>query len=140
PLIWLADPLLPMLRGLPRIVRSQLAVPIMRAPLARDVFALLTHPLAAWPLFVAAVWIWHAPRGYELALRDPNWHIVEHATFLGASLLFWYPVVQPYPSRPRWSRWLILPYLIFADVQNTALSAWLAFSSVPIYRHYTEVP
>jgi len=140
PLVWLSNPLLPMLRGLPRVIRSWIAIPVLRAPLARDAFAMLTHPLVAWPIFAAAVWLWHAPVSYERALRDPSWHVAEHATFLAASLLFWYPVVQPYPSRPRWSRWLILPYLVFADVQNTVLSAWLAFATEPIYRHYSEVP
>ena len=44
-------------------------------------------------------------------------------------------------SKPAaWSRWIVLPYLILADVQNTVLSAWLTFSAAPIYRHYTEVP
>jgi len=140
PLLWIGNPLLPVLRGLPRAVRTTVVFPILRAPLARDAFALLTHPLIAWPIFVAAVWIWHAPVGYELALRDPEWHVAEHATFFAASMLFWFPVIQPYPTRPQWSRWLVLPYLVFADVQNTVLSAWLAFASEPIYRHYTEGP
>ncbi len=140
PLVWLGKPLLPTLRGLPRVIRSGIALPILRAPLARDAFALLTHPLISWPIFAAAVWIWHAPVSYELALRDPTWHVAEHATFLAASMLFWFPVIQPYPSRPRWSRWLVLPYLVFADVQNTVLSAWLVFASEPIYQHYMEVP
>lgn len=140
PLVWLSDPLLPLQRGLPRVVRGEIAIPMLRAPLARDAFAVLTHPLVAGPIFVATVWIWHAPASYELALRDPTWHVVEHATFLAASLLFWYPVVRPYPSRPRWSRWLLLPYLVFVDVQNTVLSAWLSFAAEPIYQHYAEVP
>lgn len=140
PLVWLGNPLLPLLRGLPRVIRSGVALPILRAPLARDVFHALAHPLVAWPIFAGAVWIWHAPPSYQLALAEPTWHVIEHATFLAASLLFWYPVVQPYPSRPHWSRWLVLPYLVFADVQNTVLSAWLSFAAEPIYRHYTEVP
>jgi cytochrome c oxidase assembly factor CtaG/ferredoxin len=140
PLLWLSQPLLPILRGMPRALRSWIAIPVLQAPLARDAFAALTHPLIAGPVLVAVVWVWHAPRSYELALQDPTWHIVEHATFLAASLLFWFPVIQPYPSRLRWSRWLVLPYLVFADVQNTVLSAWLSFATEPIYRHYTEVP
>ena len=42
------------------------------AALARccaTLFARLTHPLVAWPLFVGATWLWHTPRGYELALE-----------------------------------------------------------------------
>ena len=59
---------------------------------------------------------------------------------MATALLFWYPVVRPYPSRPRWSRWLLLPYLLLADLQNTLLAAWLTFSSDVLYPHYTQVP
>ena len=77
---------------------------------------------------------------YELALRSDGWHYLQHACFLGTALLFWYPVVRPYPSRPRWSRWLLVPYLILADVQNTVLSALLTFSDRVLYPHYAAVP
>ena len=74
--------------------------------------------MAALPLFVATTWLWHVPPVYELALRSSGWHYLQHVCFLGAALLFWYPVVRPYPSRPRWSPWLLLPYLILADVSE----------------------
>src|SRR5262249_33460982 len=77
---------------------------------------------------------------YDLALCSPGWHYTQHACFLAAALLFWYPVVRPYPSRPRWSSWLLLPYLLFADLSNTALSAVLTFSERALYPHYAEAP
>ena len=77
---------------------------------------------------------------YELALRSARWHNVEHLCFLGTGLLFWYPVIRPYPSRPQWSIWLLFPYLILADVQNTVLSALLTFSDRLLYPHYAQVP
>ena len=63
-------------------------------------------------------------RCYELALRF-EWLALRATCLLlrARALVFWYPVVRPYPSRPRWSAWLLLPYLILADVQNTILSA-----------------
>ena len=46
------------------------------------------------------------PPLYELALRSPG---VARASstprFLAAGLLFWWPVVQPWPSRAAWPRW-----------------------------------
>ncbi len=140
PLIWIGAPLLPMLRGLPKPIRTVWIAPLVRSPLSRRLSAVLTDPLVAWPVFVAVIWLWHSPRGYELALDYRTWHIAEHASFLMAAMMFWYPVVLPYPARARHSRWIIFPYLILADVQNTLLSAWLAFAAEPIYVHYTEVP
>src|SRR5207249_4253672 len=55
-------------------------------------------------------------------------------------LLFWYPIVRPYPSKPQRSLWVLFPYLILADVQNTILSALLTFSNQVLYGYYLEVP
>lgn len=140
PLIWLGAPLLPLLRGLPRDIRRTWFGPLLRSPALRQLGARLTHPLVALPLFTAVTWLWHLPRVYDAALRLPWLHYLQHVSFLGVALLFWYPVVRPYPSRPRWSPWLLLPYLLLADVQNTVLSAMFTFSEQVLYVYYTEVP
>jgi cytochrome c oxidase assembly factor CtaG len=140
PLLWLGAPLFRLLRGLPQPVRTYWVAPLFRSPALRTLVARLTHPAVALPLFIATMWLWHAPAAYELALRSGGWHYLQHACFLAAGLLFWYPVVRPYPSHPRWSPWLLLPYLLLADVQNTALSALLTFSDRVLYPHYLQVP
>src|SRR5262249_25609376 len=136
----LGAPLSPLLRGLPQPVRAYWVAPLLSAPPLRRLFGRLTHPLTALVLFVAATWVWHAPPVYDLALRSGAWHYLEHACFLGTALVFWYPVVRPYPSRPRWSPWLLLPYLLLADLSNTALCAVLTFSDRVLYPYYAEVP
>jgi cytochrome c oxidase assembly factor CtaG len=140
PLLWLGAPLFPMLRGLSRPVRVFWVAPLLSAPPLRRLFGHLTHPLTALVLFVAATWLWHAPPVYDLALRSSGWHYLEHVCFLGTALLFWYPVVRPYPARPRWSPWLLLPVLLLADLANTALAALLTFSDRLLYPYYAEVP
>jgi len=140
PLLWLGAPLFPLLRGLPRPVRTYWVAPVLASPPLRRFFGRLTHPLAALPIFVAVTLVWHVPPVYELALRSNGWHCLQHVCFLCAGLLFWYPVVRPYPSRPRWSGWLLLPYLIVADLSNTVLSAVLTFSDRVLYPYYAEVP
>ena len=140
PLVWLSAPLFPMVRGLPAPVRTVWVAPLLRSRRLRRWFSRLTHPAAAWPIYVGVTWFWHAPRFYELALSGERWHFVEHAAFIATALLFWYPVVRPYPSRPAWSPWLLFPYLLLADVQNTVLAAWLTFSSRVIYPHYANGP
>jgi cytochrome c oxidase assembly factor CtaG/polyferredoxin len=140
PLIWLGAPMFPVLRGLPRSVRVFWIAPLLSSASLRRLFGRLTHPLTALPIFVAATWLWHFPPVYELAVRSSGWHYLQHVCFLGAALLFWYPVVRPYPSRPRWSPWLLLPYLILADLSNTILSVLLTFSNRVLYPYYAEVP
>jgi cytochrome c oxidase assembly factor CtaG len=140
PLLWLGAPLFPLLRGLPRPIRTYWVAPLFRSAFLRGLFSRLTHPAAALAVFTAASWGWHVPALYDLALRSPSWHYLQHTCFLGAGLLFWYPVVRPYPARPRWPLGLLFPYLILADLQNTLLSALLTFSDHVLYPYYTTVP
>jgi cytochrome c oxidase assembly factor CtaG/polyferredoxin len=140
PLFWLGSPLFPLLRGLPPSVRASWVAPLLRSRPLRRMFEYLTHPILALCVYVAATWLWHLPAAYELAVRSTGWHYLQHLCFLVAASLFWYPVVRPYPSRPRWSLWLLLPCLVLADLANTVLSALLIFSNRPLYPYYTEVP
>src|SRR4051812_26619629 len=117
PLLWLGCPLFPIVRGMPQPVRTYWVAPLLRSRRVRQSFARLVHPGLALPLFVGVTWLWHFPVAYEAALRSTRLHYLQHACFLGSALLFWYPAVRPYPSRPRWSLWLLFPYLILADVQ-----------------------
>ena len=119
PLLWLGAPLFPMIRGLPRPIRTYWLLPVLRSRSVRRFFGRLSHPAPALALYVLTTWLWHVPKVYEVALRSGGWHRLQHLCFLGSSLLFWYPVVRPYPSRPRWSTWLLFPYLLVADVSNT---------------------
>jgi cytochrome c oxidase assembly factor CtaG/ferredoxin len=140
PLLLLANPFLPLLSGVPRpIVREAIRPYLIWSP-AKRLGRWLTHPKVTWIVFVLITLGWHAPPLYELTLRSPSWHIVEHACFLGSGVLFWWPVIQPWPSRPHWPEWAMIPYLLFADVQNTVLAAFLTFSDRVVYPTYNLVP
>ncbi len=142
PLLLLGSPYVPILRGLPRaFVRDGLG-PFLAWPAARRLGRALTHPAAGLLAMAAAMWGWHVPAAYELALHSEVWHEVEHATFLGASTLFWWPVVRPWPSRPHWPEWSVPLYLLAGDLQNTILAAVLVFSERvgPLYPTYAAAP
>jgi cytochrome c oxidase assembly factor CtaG/ferredoxin len=140
PLLWLGWPLFPLLRGLPAPIRQVWAIPILRSGWLRGTCHYLTHPGPALAIFAAVTLVWHAPAVYDLAVRNPGWHIVQHGCFLIAGFLFWYPVIVPYPARPRYSPWLVVPMLLVADVLTTALSALLAFSDRALYAYYAALP
>ena len=116
------------------------AGPFLASPGLQRFGRKLTHPLVCWLAFTITSLTWHAPEFYELALRSPFWHEVEHLCFLGAALLFWWPVIQPWPSRAQWPRWAMIPYLFLADFQNTALAAFLIFCDRVIYPSYAAAP
>jgi cytochrome c oxidase assembly factor CtaG len=135
-LLLLGDPLLPLLRGLPGPVRRSLVAPLLRRRSLRAAAHALVHPLAALLVSSVIFWSWHLPALFQLALRLPPVHLVEHVSFFAAGLVFWYPVVQPWPSRPRWPSGAMIPYLLAADVQNTVLAAVLTFSDRVLYPFY----
>lgn len=140
PLLWLGAPFAPLLRGLPASWLRDGLGPFLAWPALRSAAHWLVHPVVAWLAFVVATWVWHAPALYELALRSSFWHEVEHLCFIGTGLLFWWPVIQPWPSRSVWPRVAMVPYLLLASLQTTAFSALFAFSERPIYSAYELAP
>jgi len=140
PLILLGAPLIPLVRGLPAFAAREFAGPFLNWRVALRVGNVLTNLWFALVLMGVVMFGWHTPRLYELALASSSWHEFEHACFFVASLIFWWPVVQPWPSRAHAPRWAIVPYLLIGDVQNTALSAILIFSDRVLYPSYAAMP
>src|SRR5262245_21982996 len=106
---------------------------LLRHPITRPRRARATVSLAAyWIPATATLIAWHIPAAFAVALRSPTWHAVEQASFLLAGLLFWWPVVQPWPS-PREPRWAIVLYLFLATLPCDILSGFLVFSDRVAY-------
>jgi cytochrome c oxidase assembly factor CtaG len=96
--------------------------------------------LVVCSLVAAAVLVvWHIPAAFDLGRSSELWHHIEHATFLAAGLLFWWPVI---PSSPAVSqqRWSLVLYLFAATLPCDALSAFLAFCGRVVYSSYLEAP
>lgn len=140
PLILLGAPLLPLLRGLPGwIVRNAVGPVLCWSPL-QALARFLTHPARCWLLATVALIAWHIPAAFELALRSDFWHDIEHACFFTTSLLFWWPVVRPFPSDARWPRWSIPLYLFLGTLPCGALGAFLVFCERVLYESYASSP
>ena len=140
PLILLGAPLIPLVRGLPVFAAREFAGPFLNWRIAKRIGSALTNLFVALVLMGVVMFGWHTPRLYEIALASSSWHEVEHACFFVASLIFWWPVVQPWPSRAQAPRWAVVPYLLIADLQNTILSAILVFSDRVLYPSYARMP
>jgi cytochrome c oxidase assembly factor CtaG len=140
PLLLLGEPLIPIVRGMPRFAAREFAGPLLNWRLAQQVGLAMTNPIVALILMGVVMLAWHVPALYEFALRSSAWHQVEHSCFFFASIIFWWPVVQPWPTRAQWPRWAMVPYLVIADLQNTVLSAVLVFSDKALYPSYAAGP
>ena len=72
PLILLGAPLIPMVRGLPIFAAREFAGPFVNWSVARKVGSTLTNPVFALLLMGVAMFAWHVPALYELALRSAD--------------------------------------------------------------------
>jgi cytochrome c oxidase assembly factor CtaG len=136
PLIVFGAPVVPLLRGLPRWVIRVPLRPVFASGVLPELEAFLTRPAVAWLLMNIAYIGWHIPVAYETALASEHWHNFEHACFFFTNVIFWWPIIHPWPSRHAPARWLLIPYLLLSDVVNTAISAFLCFAGRLVYPSY----
>jgi putative membrane protein len=134
----LAAPLL--LAGAPITLVLRVSGPVVRRRLLwflhSPVIRALSFPVVAWMLFAAVNWGWHFSALYDEALENVALHYVQHATFLGASLLFWWPIVGADPSPWRLPHPMRLLYLFLALPQNSFLGVALMSTGTVLYPHY----
>ncbi len=148
PLLLLANPFPTFLWALPSRLRAPLSAAFRRltAWLARDAFishSLLkaTAPSSAWAIYVLVFFAWHDGNAYSLALRFPTVHRLEHFTFVGAALLFWWHVTGAAPRfHPKPAQWLRVAYVLAMIPPNMLLGVALSFAATPIYRYYESIP
>ena len=97
-----------------------------------DIARLGTNPLVVLIVGALALWAWHMPSLYEAALAHEPVHVLEHASFLGAAMLFW-SVVFVSGSRRGAPRPVAILLVFASGVQSTALGAVLLFASTALY-------
>jgi putative membrane protein len=131
PLLLLAAPITLALRATtPAWRRRLLAVLHSRA------VRVLSFPVIAWGLFAAVNWGWHFSTLYDQALENDPLHYLQHATFLAAALLFWWPPLGVDPSPWRLPHPVRLLYLFLAMPQNSFLGVALLSAPTVLYPHY----
>jgi cytochrome c oxidase assembly factor CtaG len=141
PLLLLANPFPIALWGMPAGLRRTIGRLLTRKAPFRRVVRRLTAPWVAWALYVATLWIWHAPIAYNAALNDELIHDVEHITFFATALLFWWHVVGAAPrihGSPGYG--VRIGYVLAALVQNEVLAVSISLAHQPLYAYYMTVP
>ena len=112
PLILLGAPSITLLHGLPRPFVREALGPLMRARVVHRLGQICARPALCWLAASLVVLGWHVPAAFDLALRSHGWHEIEHTCFLTAGLLFWWPVIRPWPSLAGLPHWSVPLYLL----------------------------
>ena len=138
-LILLGEPLANVWHGLPRFGRIVFGR-LLRAPVLQRVGRILARPAFCWIVSALTLVAWHVPALLTMAQESQVWHSVELSSFLGAGLLFWWPVVQPWPSATTGQQWSTLLYLFLATLPCDVLAGFLVFSDRVAYPVYFSMP
>ncbi len=131
PFFALARPLPTMLWGLPQVLRVWIGSLVAQTS---AFWRAISAPLFATIAQAAALWIWHAPSLFDLALENEFWHAVQHVSFFVTALLFWAAMLDG--RRSIGTRALCL---FATSIVSGALGALMAFSESPWYEPYAQL-
>jgi len=136
PLMALSRPVSVFLWACPHGLRRALVHTFHHRPVSQA-WRLITAPVVATALQIWALWLWHMPSLFEIALESGWWHAVQHLSFLGSALLFWWSLTRSshHPHR----RAVAALCLFITSMATGALGALMAVSSSPWYPRYAEL-
>jgi putative membrane protein len=108
-----------------------------------DQFSAIWHfisaSFAAFLIHAAALWIWHVPALFDATQDDPWIHALQHASFFGTALLFWWAIIN---SSLDWrSSFVGVLFLFLTSLHSGILGAFLTFTRqiwYPVYSTTTN--
>jgi len=118
---------------------------VILRPVARTVLAIerragfFAHPAFAIIAYVGAMWLWHVPALYDLALEHPVVHVLEHLFFAGAGALYWWHLLSPIRSRHLGGMGPVV-YMVTTKVLVGVLGIALTFAPEALYEFYEDQP
>jgi putative copper resistance protein D len=132
PLLLLGAPITLILRVSSPRFRKGVVLPLLHSRVVRG----LAFPVVAWGLLAAVMWISHFSSLFDAALEHTWLHYLEHALYMVAALLFWWPVTAADPAPWRLGHPIRLLYVFLQMPQNSFLAVAIYSSNNVIFPHY----
>jgi len=132
PLLVMAAPITLLLRVASGETRRRWILPVLHSRVMR----VIAHPIVAWVVFAVVMYWSHFSALFGLALDNEGWHIVEHGIYLGAALLFWWPVAGADPSPWRLPHPARVGYLFLGMPWSSFLGLAIFSAPAVLYSHY----
>lgn len=111
--------------------------PLVANPATNWFFRTLTRPIPAFIVATMINAIWHMPVAYGAALNGEFMHGFQHACFLLAGVLVWWPILGKVPEWPRLAPPLQAIYIFLQAIPTGIIGAMLTYAG-PLYPHYAE--
>ena len=126
-----APPLL--LAGTPSFMADALLDPLLSRRATRGLLRSITRPLPALAAWSIALFAWHLPAPYAAALGSHALHFVQHAVFVAAAGLGWWPVASPSRRLPGLPYAAQILYLFAFGVPMTIVAAMITGAEGVLY-------
>jgi putative membrane protein len=97
------------------------------------IWSALSLPFTAWAIHAIALWTWHIPSLYEATLDSELIHALQHTSFLGSALLFWWALMHEQRVRNYGAS---VAYVFTTAIHSGALGALLTFAPTLVYPIY----
>ncbi|MBI1378142.1 MAG: hypothetical protein GC157_11765 [Frankiales bacterium] len=136
PLLLLGEPVLLVLRVSSRELRRTVVVPVLHSRVVR----FLTRPVVGWLVFAGVLYGTHFTGFFEYALEHPLVHdYVEHSLYLGAGLLYFYPLLGVGPGATGMAPFAKVVSLFTMMLPEAAVGFAIYMSSSVLYPFYSTV-
>ena len=109
---------------------------VLRSPLAR----ILSNPIVGWSLFVGVPFAIHLSPLFDASLRSSPVHALEHALWIVAALVYWWPIVgrDPNPHPVTYPVRMLSLFLAMPLMSFLALALYQG--TTPLYPSYAALP
>jgi cytochrome c oxidase assembly factor CtaG len=135
PLIALGAPITLALRACGP-ARARTITRVLRGPAGRT----LSNPLVGFCLFVGVPFAIHLSWLFDAALRDPWVHMGEHAAWVMAALIYWWPIVGRDPNPHPVPHPVRMLSLLIAMPLMSFLALTIYVAEEPLYPAYAALP
>jgi putative membrane protein len=110
-------------------------VPLAHRRGLRAFFRKIRSPLPAMGIYIVVLYTWHMGFAFTAALQHPVVHALQHESFVIASVLVWWSVVEPQRRRLRGELWKI-GQVIGCRLAGMFLAMAFIISTSPFYGSY----
>ena len=119
--------------GTPPFMMDGLLRPLLARTASRRVTVVLTRPLPALAAWSIALVVWHLPGPYAAATGSHAVHFAEHAVFVGAATLAWWPVASPSRELPALPYAAQILYMFVFGIPMTIVAAMITGAEHVLY-------